>query len=266
MHLNMGFLEEGNQLAEAQVHLVQSVRILPHQSQEVVVKLEGCSLQSPLLVESTEELQRAAELQAEDTLVLPMADGLARIVLSNTSAFTQTVEGGCVIGEASSVAVESPTAITSAHCGKPDTTMDLMGSGYSEADDAYIAIYHVSSVCTLARDNSGRAERIRSLFADNGAPAEYKEQLLQLLIQQNQVFGLDETERGETDLVQLHIDTGTTPPLRQRARQMPFVARKEVARPLQLMQDTRVIQASASPTVLVRKKDGSHRFCIDYRQ
>ena len=202
--------------------------------------------------------------------MLPTADGLARIVLSNMSAFTQTVEGGCVIGEASSVAVESPTAITSAHCGKPDTEMDLMGSGYSEADDAHIAVHHVSSVSTLARDNSGRAERIRSLFADNGAPAEYKEQLLQLLIQQNQVFGLEETERGETDLVQLHIDTGTTPPLRQRARRMPFAARKEVARQLQLMQDTGVIEASASPwaspVVLVRKKDGSHRFCIDYRR
>ena len=48
---------------------------------------------------------------------------------------------------------------------------------------------------------------------------------------------------------------------------MPFA---EVARQLDHMQAAGVIQPSAipwsSPVVMVRKKDGTHRFCIDYRQ
>ena len=51
---------------------------------------------------------------------------------------------------------------------------------------------------------------------------------------------------------------------------MPFAVRQEVSRQLQEMEKTGVIQPSnspwASPIVLVRKKDGSHRFCVDYRR
>ena len=43
-----------------------------------------------------------------------------------------------------------------------------------------------------------------------------------------------------------------------------------MSRQLKKMQDAGVIRASsspgASPVVLVRKKDGTHRFCVDYRE
>ena len=68
--------------------------------------------------------------------------------------------------------------------------------------------------------------------------------------------------------MELHIDTADTPRSRQRARRMPFAVRREVAKQLKMMQNLDVIQPScspwASPVVLVRKKDGSHRFCVDY--
>ena len=50
---------------------------------------------------------------------------------------------------------------------------------------------------------------------------------------------------------------------------MPFAVRQEVVRQLQEMQDSGVVQPSsspwASPMVIVRKKDGTHRLCVDYR-
>ena len=49
---------------------------------------------------------------------------------------------------------------------------------------------------------------------------------------------------------------------------MPFTVKEEVAQQLKAMQEAHVIQPStspwASPVVMVRKKDGSHR-CVDYR-
>ena len=70
--------------------------------------------------------------------------------------------------------------------------------------------------------------------------------------------------------MQLKIDTGNAPPQRQRVRRIPVAARQEVATLLKSMQKAAVIQPSnspwASPVVLVKKKDGSLRFCVDYRK
>ena len=53
-------------------------------------------------------------------------------------------------------------------------------------------------------------------------------------------------------------------------RRMSFVVRQEIAKLLKQMEANGVIQPSkspwSSPVVLVQKKDGSYRFCIDYRK
>ena len=83
--------------------------------------------------------------------------------------------------------------------------------------------------------------------------------------QYHHAFPLEEDERGETDLVQFSIDTGDAHPLRQPPRRVPFAAREEVSMQVSTMLRTGVIQPSRSPVVLVCKKDGSLRFCVDYR-
>jgi len=69
--------------------------------------------------------------------------------------------------------------------------------------------------------------------------------------------------------VVMEIDTGGAIPKKQPPRRMPFAVRQEVAKQLKSMQQKGVIQPSrspwSSPVVMVRKKDGSHRFCVDYR-
>jgi len=69
--------------------------------------------------------------------------------------------------------------------------------------------------------------------------------------------------------VAMGIDTEGSAPCKQPPRRMPFVVRQEVAKQLHDMQRNGVIQPSSSPwsspVVMVRKRDGSHRFCMDYR-
>ena len=69
-----------------------------------------------------------------------------------------------------------------------------------------------------------------------------REELHQFLGEQHEAFCLEPNERGETDVLTMEIDTGDAHPKRQPARRMPFAVRAEVAKQLQSMQETGVIQ------------------------
>ena len=108
------------------------------------------------------------------------------------------------------------------------------------------------------------------MLGEPDLPTPEKKLLCQFLTENHLAFSLEKGERGETDLIQMEIDTGDATPRKQPVRRMPFAARSEVARQLKDMQENGVIQASkspwSSPVVLVQKKDGSLRFCVDYRE
>jgi len=74
-----------------------------------------------------------------------------------------------------------------------------------------------------------------------------KDQLLQLLLLNHDAFTLTDGERGETDLLQIKIDTGNLLPHYQPAHHTPFIAREEIARHLNQMQLQGVISPSSSP-------------------
>ena len=66
-----------------------------------------------------------------------------------------------------------------------------------------------------------------------------QEELNALLSEFHEAFSLDDDKRGETDLVQLTIDTGDAPPMRQYARRIPMAAQQELAQLLESMHKSR---------------------------
>ena len=103
-----------------------------------------------------------------------------------------------------------------------------------------------------------------------GLECDKKPHLCQLIQAYSDVFALDPTELGCTNLVTHAIDTGIHPPLRQPARRIPFALRRRVEEMVNTMIEEGVVQSSkspwASPIVLVAKKDGNTRVCVDYRR
>ena len=91
-----------------------------------------------------------------------------------------------------------------------------------------------------------------------------------LVAQFQDVFAMEDEELGATHLARHHIDTGDAEPIKQYARRIPHSLRMEVRDLVNDMLDRGIITPStslwASPIVLVRKKDGSYRFCVDYRK
>lgn len=84
-----------------------------------------------------------------------------------------------------------------------------------------------------------------------------KEAFCDFLAEHQSAFCLGDGDRRETDLVQLHINTGDAPPRRQAPRRTPFAVRSEVERQVKKMREAGIIQKShslwASPVILVRK-------------
>ena len=244
--------EDSATIPSVRVNLIQSVRILPRESVSVSVQVCGEPSEEPFLMERDSDMEQCLGVQVSESLMQPDSEQRACVVLTNPLGFTQMVEGGTTLGEACKVTVVEPLA-------------EEILRPTSEDGDA--------ETCRRVTSDEEVADRQRRLLEMIGKPAILDEQqcqqLHEFLAEQHEAFSLDPGERGETDLLQFGIDTGDATPTRQPPRRMPFVVRQEVARQLKNMQEEGVISPSsspwASPVVLVRKKDGSHRFCVDYR-
>ena len=133
---------------------------------------------------------------------------------------------------------------------------------------------HDTCVGALATE-SQKEERVGCLLRqfnlqmDHLTPTE-KSALIDCVTSYADVFALDSSELGTTTLAEHSINTGSQTPLRQPARQMPFVLREQVDQLVEEMMQQGVVVPSASPwaspVVLVRNKDGGMRFCVDYRK
>ena len=100
--------------------------------------------------------------------------------------------------------------------------------------------------------------------------ASEREDLFHLLCQFGEIFVVPQEPLGRTSKLKHSIDTGNAHPIRQPTRRIPPARRSEVTKLLEEMLEKGIIKPScspwASPIVLVKKKDGTTRFCVDYRK
>lgn len=129
-----------------------------------------------------------------------------------------------------------------------------------------------SAAVNTVVSTSGRCKdllNILQLPLDKLCPEE-EEQLTAAICKFADVFALEDTELGCTDILQHPIDSGGHPPIRQQPYRTPVVRRQKVNEMVNAMQGQGIVHPCsspwASPVVLVPKKDGSLQFCIDYRR
>ncbi|CAB4041567.1 Hypothetical predicted protein, partial [Paramuricea clavata] len=116
-------------------------------------------------------------------------------------------------------------------------------------------------------------EHLKTLYRNSvkDLTTEYqKTKVYNLLCDNADLFSKGSNDIGRTDLVKHKINTGNAKPIKQAPRRLPFAKREAADQAVAEMQEHDVIEPStspwSSPVVLVQKKDGSLRFCVDYRK
>ncbi len=106
--------------------------------------------------------------------------------------------------------------------------------------------------------------------AVDGMTLQQSKTVANLLTKYSSAFSKSDDDIGRTGIVRHKIDTGDAHPVKQAFRRTPFHMRKEVDKQIDDMLDREVIRPSSSPwaapIVMVKKKDGTSRFCVDYRE
>ena len=208
------------------VKLLQSVNLLPKHETDVKVRLEGdYQPKIPVLVESDPQLETIG-LQLDDSYVCPDGGGITVLRLINPLGFTCRLEGGSTVGSAEQATLTSE--------GDEDETFE---GSFSELE----------LQPPTTHSAKWRKQKLYELYKDSvDLPQPMKESFLQFLSNHHEAFSLEDNERGETNLLEMEIDTGDAPPKKQRPRRVPFAVRQEISesRQLKKMQEAQVIRPS----------------------
>ena len=157
------------------------------------------------------------------------------------------------------------------HCG---AVIDLVGGAVSIASEV-LSLQPSPKKCTeavfsLDVQPENLARQIEAAVqTSDGTPADLTK-LKTLLHDCASSFAWTGTPLGRTNVLQHKIDTGTAAPCRQRARRVPAQHRAALQEMIEKMLEDGVIRPStspwAAPIVLVKKKNGTLRLCVDYRK
>ena len=154
-------------------------------------------------------------------------------------------------------------AVPEAQC-LPDLLKKLGDEGEDKPEPTKLSTQQRQELLLTALEKDGGLDRLKDW------PPKLARQAKALLLEFHHVFSLEPNEIGCTDATKHVIELMKDEPFKERFRRIAPPLVDEVRQHIQEMLDGGAIQPSQSPwcnaVVLVRKKDGSLRFCIDFRR
>ena len=115
-------------------------------------------------------------------------------------------------------------------------------------------------------------DHVRDLYERSikEVPKEYHKRIHEIITKHAKGFAKSSTDMGRTTWVKHEVETGDHSPVRQRPRRLRHDQKEEMQKQIRALQENGLIRPSnsewASNVVLVKKKDGTWRMCIDYRE
>lgn len=238
------------------VRLIQSLRLPLSHCAVVPVAMEEVPPETTKLVESDVSLYEEFGLEVSESLLWMREDGQAQLTVANKSGFMRHVDSGSRLG----CAVE--IQVVEGYDGG-----EMLGSSVDETVAGPLRDPEQHGVWTVsATDEERRCRLLEMVDISTSLHPDQVECLRDFLTEHTKPSALNQESMVRQGWC---INTREEPPHRQPVHHMPFAVRQEVAKQLKDIQQSGVIQPFCnpwtSPVGMVRKKDGGHRFCVDYR-
>ncbi len=128
----------------------------------------------------------------------------------------------------------------------------------------------VRSIRNVQQDISKSFKASSLLKFGKNLSKEQEIKIKELVDKYSHIFSSGDDDIGYHDKIKFNIDTGNERPIKSRPYRVPYAMQEEVDKMIEKMLSGGIISKSSSPwaapIVIIKKKDGSNRFCIDYRK
>ena len=243
-----------NSLITATVHLVDSTHLPGRAGTVVEVRTShGVPTDVQLLFEPGNDILQSRGLAMQSSLLELNDYGSIHLLIENPSAECQELPCDVVVG---SISVWHMADVVDLN---DDTTLH---------QNQHVAVQNIFANYpgeTIAQRRQWLADLIR--MSGDGLTTQDIHLIQAQILQYHDV---EEGEYGKVDIVKHHVNTEVHSPINQPLRRIPYAHRTEMLKLVQSMLQNNIIQPSvspwSSPVVLVKKKDGTLRFCIEYRR
>ena len=233
-------------MSSATSSVVQTTKLLAGHVSDVLVSCVGVQSQRRAVFEPDQSMLDSYGLEGYDTYV---ANARWTVVpMCNPTAETIVLERGTPIGT------------TSLAVGRQLDVRDSLGTSSVEMPLPTVE----------GNPTEGLPLHILSLITDSDLTEVEARVAIDRLHSVQSAFSAPGEPLGRTDRVRHKVDTGDVPPVKLPYRRLPIAKKSAMEEEVDSMLRENIIQPSespwSSPVVMVTKKDGSCRFCIDYRK
>ena len=236
--------------ADAKVHVVldKQLRLGPFQS-KIVKASTNTSSDLDICIKMFTPNDKLASVQCDFADEVWEKKSTGELQVTNWSGEPLNIEQGTVIGD-----VEEVSVVDSGNPVWETPTVEVARIGQGSEEDI----------------RQRQVELTPQLVIGDACSEEERMKFTKLLLIKHNSFAMEDSELGETDVVEHSIDTNGARPTKTFTWRLPYALRKELEEELTKLKAAGCIEPSTSPyasgLVLVRKKDGSLRVCVDYQK
>lgn len=228
-------------------------------------------------VPMVEDIHIASILRAcKKTVLRPQTSTVCYAKHKNHSNFVnKTVEinaiDKCFLSDEPGLMIGGAIAKTRQSCRVPVLLVNNTNKIFKVKRGSIIGkINAVDEMCIEPTTSTGKDDDLQDITAELNVPPEHRQRIEKLISQHRDLFAVSDADLGHTNTIQMKIDTGDHPPIKMKPYRTPLNKRKIVDRAIDDMLAANIIRRSKSPwsfpIVVVDKKDGSKRFCVDFRR